>query len=201
MVFAAVFQESERALSDLHLVLVHHPVLDRDGGVVTTSITNLDLHDMARSGRTYGALHLWVVHPITAQRSLAERIQSHWVDGSGAKRIPDRAVALAILRIVPSLDDVYRGIGGESGRQGLEMWTTAASARHGDLTAWPAARELLAVANRPVALLFGTGWGLAPEVMRDADVRIAPIDGAPGSGFNHLSVRAACAIALDRLRG
>ncbi len=188
-------------MKELHLVLVHHPVLDREGGVVTTAITNLDLHDMARSGRTYGATHLWIVHPITAQRALAERIQSHWVDGSGGRRIPDRAIALAILRIVPALEDVYRGIAGEAGRAGLELWTTAASAKHGDLTTWPAAREQLEAASAPVALLFGTGWGLAPDVLRDADVRIAPIDGAKGSGFNHLSVRAACAIALDRLRG
>jgi len=186
----------------LHLVLVHHPVLDRDGGIVTTAITNLDLHDMSRSGRTYDAVHLWVVHPITAQRTLAERIRAHWVEGSGGKRIPDRARALAILRIVPSLEDVFHGIGGEAGRAGLQVWTTAASsAKHGELTSWPAARAQLAGATRPVALLFGTGWGLAPEVLRDADVRIAPIDGAPGSDFDHLSVRAACAIALDRLRG
>lgn len=188
-------------MSELHTVLVHHPVIEREGGIVTTAITNLDLHDMARSSRAYGVVHLWIVHPITAQRTLAERIQAHWVEGSGGKRIPDRARALAILRIVPSLDDVYRGIAGDAGRAGLEMWTTAASAKHGALTSWPGARARLDAATLPIALLFGTGWGLAPEVMRDADVRIAPIDGAPGSDFNHLSVRAACAIALDRVRG
>jgi hypothetical protein len=188
-------------VSDLHLVLVHHPVLDRAGATVTTAITNLDLHDMARSGRTYGARHLWIVHPITAQRALAERIQAHWVEGSGGKRIPDRSTALAILRIVPTLEDVWRGIADDAGRAGLEMWTTAASAKHGELTSWQGARSRLDAASLPVALLFGTGWGLASDVIRAADVRIAPIDGAPGSGFNHLSVRAACAIALDRLRG
>jgi hypothetical protein len=48
-------------------------------------------------------------------------------------------------------------------------------------------------------LLFGTGWGLAPELIRQADVRLEPIRGAPSSTYNHLSVRAACAITLDRL--
>src|SRR5690606_14363961 len=38
-------------------VLVHHPVLDRAGEVVTTAITNLDLHDIARSAHTYGLEH------------------------------------------------------------------------------------------------------------------------------------------------
>ena len=60
----------------LALALVHHPVLDRGGGTVTTAITNLDLHDMARSARTYGVGDLFIVHPIEAQRLLAERIRS-----------------------------------------------------------------------------------------------------------------------------
>ena len=90
-------------MNRLTLALVHHPVLDRAGATVTTAITNLDLHDMARSARTYGVDDLYVVHPIEAQRVLAERIKSHWVDGSGKKRIPDRAVAMEVLRIVPSL--------------------------------------------------------------------------------------------------
>lgn len=179
----------------LHLALVHHPVVDRDGAVVTTAITNLDLHDMARSARTYGAEALWIVHPVAAQRELADRIRAHWVEGSGGKRIPDRAAALDILRIVPALEDVAAALGEH------EVWTTAASARGGALTSWTDARARLAAEGPPVLLLFGTGWGLAPSLVTGAAVRIEPIAGAPGAGFNHLSVRAACAIALDRLRG
>lgn len=179
----------------LHLALVHHPVVDREGAVVTTAITNLDLHDMARSARTYGAEALWVVHPVEAQRVLAERIRDHWVSGSGGRRIPDRATALAILRIVPALADVVAAIGPS------EMWITAASSRGGEPTPWSDARARLAAEGPPVLLLFGTGWGLAPALCAEAAVRVAPIAGAPGAGFNHLSVRAACAIALDRLRG
>jgi hypothetical protein len=51
----------------------------------------------------------------------------------------------------------------------------------------------------PVLLLFGTGWGLTEEVLAAADRRLEPIQGA--GDFNHLSVRAACAITLDRLLG
>lgn len=179
----------------LHLALVHHPVVDREGAIVTTAITNLDLHDMARSARTYGAEALWVVHPVAAQRELAERIREHWVSGSGGRRIPDRARALDILRVVPSLEDAAEAIGAP------EVWTTAASSRGGPLTTWADARARLASEGAPVLLLFGTGWGLAPHLVSSAAVRIEPIAGAPGAGFNHLSVRAACAIALDRLRG
>ena len=36
----------------LHVGLVHHPVRSREGGVITTSVTNLDVHDIARAART-----------------------------------------------------------------------------------------------------------------------------------------------------
>ncbi len=185
-------------MSRLALALVHYPVLDRGGETVTTAITNLDLHDMGRSARTYGASDLFVVHPIEAQRLLAQRIQQHWVDGSGKRRIPDRAVALDILRIVPSLEDAYAALGG---REGIEIWTTAASSRGGALTSFPEARDRLERSSCTVLLLFGTGWGLARELVEGADVRLEPIHARAPTGYNHLSVRAACAIALDRLLG
>ena len=71
------------------LALVHHPVLDRQGATVTSAITNLDVHDIARSAMTYGLCAYYVIHPISAQRQLVERIKEHWIEGSGGKRIPD----------------------------------------------------------------------------------------------------------------
>ena len=185
----------------LSIVLVHHPVLDRDGNHVTTAITNLDLHDMARSARTYGLGAMYVVHPIEAQRQLAESIRAHWATGTGKRRIPDRSLAMELLRIVPSLEDAYADIAGAAGRDGLEVWTTAAKAHPGGVIAYPQAKTRLASVTKPVALLFGTGWGLARTLVDDADVRLAPIRAAADTGYNHLSVRAACAISLDRLLG
>jgi hypothetical protein len=72
------------------------------------------------------------------------------------------------------------------------------------VTGFPAAREHLARASqksRPVLVLFGTGWGLPSPVVAAADLRLAPIRAAAETGYNHLSVRAACAITLDRLLG
>lgn len=186
---------------NLSIVLVHHPVLDRDGNTVTTAITNLDLHDMARSARSFGLAAMYVVHPIEAQRQLAESIRAHWVSGTGKRRIPDRAEAMSVLRVVPSLADVYAELGGAAGRAGVEVWTTAAKAGSGEVTRFPEARARLAVATKPVTLLFGTGWGLARDLITDADVRVEPIRAAGPTGYNHLSVRAACAISLDRLLG
>jgi hypothetical protein len=185
-------------VSRIALALVHHPVLDRDGGTVTTAITNLDLHDMARSARTYGVSDLFVVHPIEAQRLLAERIREHWVSGSGKRRIPDRAAALDVLRVVPSLDDAYAAMGG---RDAIEIWTTAAQARGPSVTSYADARARVDRSDRPVLVLFGTGWGLSRDLVEAADVRLEPIRARLETGYNHLSVRAACAITLDRLFG
>jgi hypothetical protein len=185
----------------LSIILVHHPVLDRDGNTVTTAITNLDLHDLARSARTYGLAAVYVVHPIAAQRQLAESIRAHWATGTGKRRIPDRAAAMELLRIVPTLEDAYADIAGSAGRSGVEVWTTAAKAHPAGVTTYPEARLKLAAAAGPVTLLFGTGWGLAGTLIDAADLRLTPIRAAAATGYNHLSVRAACAISLDRLLG
>ncbi len=180
------------------IALVHHPVLDGQGAVVTTAVTNLDVHDLARSGRTYGCSDYFVVHPIAAQRELVERIREHWTTGSSGRRIPDRREALGILRIVASLDDALGALGG---RDAVDVWVTAARTLGETTLRFAEARERLAVeAGKPVLLVFGTGWGLASEVIDGADALLEPIRPSHGE-YNHLSVRAACAIALDRLLG
>jgi hypothetical protein len=181
------------------IALVHYPVLDGRGEVVTTAVTNLDVHDLARTARTYGARDYFIVHPIAAQRELVARILEHWTVGSSGQRIPDRREALSVLRIVPSLEMALEAMGQE-GSQKVEVWVTAARAAEGVLS-FTQARQHLQEEGRPVLLVFGTGWGLAPSVMAMAHRRLAPIRAATGDGYNHLSVRAACAIAMDRLLG
>lgn len=183
------------------IALVHHPVLDGRGEIVTSAFTNLDIHDLARSARTYGVADYFVVHPITAQRELVLRIKKHWEEGSSGKRIPARRAALALVRPVASLDEAYSGLGhGLGGREAIEVWTTGAKTAPGAL-AIATARERVAGEGKPVLIVFGTSWGLAQSVHDAADARLAPIEPKRVTGYNHLSVRAACAIMLDRLLG
>ncbi len=178
------------------IALVHHPVLDREGGVITTAVTNLDVHDIARSSRAYGLEAFYVVHPVPAQRELVERLRAHWTEGGGAKRIPDRKDALALVRVVTTLDEAIAALA--AGGPAPELWATAARA-HGRVEPYGALRARLDEPGPPVLLLFGTGWGLTHELQERVDARIAPIVGV--GPWNHLSVRAACAITLDRLLG
>jgi hypothetical protein len=176
------------------VALLHYPVLDRQGDRVTTAITNLDLHDIARSSHTYGVSPFFVSHPVQAQRELASRVQRHWVDGSGARRIPDRRPPMMGLRVVESLDAAIEHL-----EPPVDLWATSAKGGDGRLS-FARARELLR-ADRPGAVLvvLGTGWGLAPEVLERARYILAPIDSPRSDGYNHLSVRAAAAIIFDRL--
>ncbi|HEY1958936.1 MAG TPA: RNA methyltransferase [Polyangiaceae bacterium] len=177
------------------IALVHWPVLDGRGEIVTSAITNLDVHDLARSARTFGVSDYFIVHPITAQRELVEKIRVHWAEGSSGKRIPTRKDALALLRPVASLADAHAALGG---REAIEVWTTSAAEDARVLT-MADARARCSREDKPLLIVFGTAWGLAAEVHASADARLAPIQG-PGA-WNHLSVRSACAIYLDRLFG
>jgi hypothetical protein len=181
----------------LAVALLHHPVLDAKGGVVTTTITNLDVHDLARSARTFGVSDYFIVHPITAQRELLARICDHWRDGAGGRRIPDRKVALELVRPAATLGEACDALGG---RGAIEVWVTAARSVGAPVTLREA-RGRLEGEGKPVLLVFGTGWGLAREVIEQADVLLEPVRASEATGYNHLSVRAACAIVLDRLLG
>lgn len=173
--------------------LVHHPVHDRQRAVVTSAITNLDLHDIARSAHTYGLSDLFIVHPIAAQRLLAERVREHWISGSGARRIPDRTPAISILRVVTTLDDALHELGPST-----QLWVTSAKGS-GELLGFAAARAELEQDGPPVLIVFGTGWGLGDAITERAHARLSSIVGRRADGYNHLSVRAAAAIIFDRL--
>jgi tRNA (guanine37-N1)-methyltransferase len=185
-----------------HVALVHHPVHDRTGAIVTTSVTNLDIHDIARSTLTYGLAAYHLVTPVTAQREKAEHIAQLWHD---EVRPPpatgSRAGALALVRTAPSIADVIAEV---TARHGTAPTVVATSAR---AESFPGIRhlapdELRAEATldpAPLLLLFGTGWGLADALIPDVSCVLAPIEGA--SDWNHLSVRSAVAILLDRVFG
>lgn len=184
-------------MSPLYAALVHHPVKARDGSTITTAVTNLDVHDLARLARTYGLAGYFVVTPVTAQRELVLSILAHWREGSSGKRIPERAEALETVRVAASLEEARAEIAVAHGGEGARVVATAARAPEGVATS-SFAEEARRLRERvgPTLLVFGTGHGLADAVLRTADALLPPI--RPG-GFNHLSVRAAAAITLDRL--
>jgi len=180
----------------LDVALIHYPVVNRKNEVIGSAVTNLDLHDIARAGRTFGISTYWVVTPDARQQELAGQIIGHWTEGYGGSVNPDRADALSVARICTDLDEVIGGMSRRDGRQPMVV-ATSADSRENSISYGGLQRELMQ--GTPVLLLFGTAWGLAPELMQRVDATLPPING-PGE-FNHLSVRSAASIILDRLLG
>lgn len=181
----------------VYCALVHHPVRDKTGSVVTTAVTNLDVHDLARSARTHGLAGYFVVTPITAQRAIVERIIEHWTGGRGKIRVPSRSEAIALVRPCASMADAIAAITAEAGAP--RVVATAANSQERPTVSFQDERETLAHTSQPTLLVFGTGHGLAAELLDDVDALLEPVRGR--DGYNHLSVRAAFAIILDRLLG
>ena len=186
----------ERPGRNLYCALVHYPVLDREGRTVAVSLTNLDVHDIARSARTYGLGGYYVVTPLEDQRELLEGIVAHWTDGPGKRGNPDRDRALSLVRGCAGVEEAVRDITGRTGERPLLVATTAREPGAG-VPVMGFAALAGALRERPVLLLFGTGHGLSPEL--DCDAFAPPLRWH--GGYNHLSVRAAVAIMLDRILG
>jgi hypothetical protein len=185
------------ATDNLAIALLHYPVYNKHRDVVTTALTNLDQHDIARSSKTFGLDRFYIVTPSEAQRKLAERISGHWQAGWGAGYNPDRREALGIVRVCSTLADAVSDFQGCFSKP-VRTAITGAANRQGtvELSTF---RRLLEERDQPYLLLLGTGWGLTEECFRDADIILESIAG--DSTYNHLSVRSAAAIMLDRLRG
>jgi len=179
------------------VALVHHPVLDRLGDHVTSAVTNMDVHDIARACRTYDVARYYIVTPIEAQWQVVERILEHWTKGAGARRVPARAEALARVELVPSLTKARTRAQERFGASPTLLSTGASPGPHIERRSYQDARAAM-YEDEPTLLVFGTGHGLAQPALAQCAATLPPI--RPGR-YNHLSVRAAVAITLDRLFG
>jgi len=182
--------------SNLYLGLVHHPIYDKRREVVATAVTNFDIHDIARCARTFGVGGFFVITPLESQIQLVERIIRHWVEGTGSVYNPTRKDSLSLIRVCRTIDEADREIS-DLWRRKAKRIATGAS-RHPKSIGFEILRKLLRDQDTPYFILFGTGWGLTQELKDRSDYVLAPIE---GKGYNHLSVRSAVAIILDRLLG
>jgi hypothetical protein len=141
---------------------------------------------------TYGVEMCYIVTPLPRQREIAERLISHWTEGYGIRYNPDRAKALHKIRMAHEIDEVLTElaspviIGTSSKGKGISMGDA-------EMRAWIERDE------RPFLILFGTGWGLPPEVTARCNRMLLPVKGK--GEYNHLSLRVAIGIILDRLLG
>lgn len=184
--------------ANFNIALVHYPVYNKNRDVVATAVTNLDIHDIARCARTFGLSRYYIVTPVEEQRRLVEKIRQHWLEGWGSTYNPKRKAALELLQTENSVADAILDIEKRTGRR-PKVVVTGAAGRDNSVS-FPEMKTLIdADPEQPFLMLLGTGWGLIEEVFDKNDYVMEPISG--GGDYNHLSVRSAASIMLDRLFG
>jgi tRNA (guanine37-N1)-methyltransferase len=184
----------ERPGRNLYLCLVHYPVLLKTENPGASSLTNLDIHDIARNSCGYGLGGLYVSTPLPDQAHILREILRYWTQGAGAASNPDRARALSLVRHVAEIADAAADIEKRTGQRPLVLGSSA-QWRKPPVYTPKMARE--ALATSPVLLLLGTSHGLAPEALAACDGQLRPLRFL--DAYRHLSVRTAAAAYVDRI--
>ncbi|BDU50454.1 RNA methyltransferase [Haliovirga abyssi] len=181
----------------IYLGLVHYPVYNRRNDIVATSVTNFDIHDISRTCRTYEIEKYFIITPVDAQIELTKRIIGYWKDGDGKTYNTDREEAFSHTEIIDSIEDAVKKIEIETGKK-PKIITTSAKIYPNSISYKELSKNIFEDDNS-YFFIFGTGWGLIEDVMDMSDNILEPIRG--NSKYNHLSVRSAVSIILDRVLG
>lgn len=157
----------------------------------------MTFHDIARTAKTYDVKRYFIVHPVEAQREMANRIMNHWKTGGGVKYNVNRKEAFEETELVPTLEEAISRIESETGKKPAIVTTDARV--YPNTVSYCEMRRKIHEEDTPIFILFGTGFGMTKEMMKQFDYIVEPIYGA--GTYNHLCVRSAVAIILDRLLG
>ncbi len=179
-----------------YCVLMHSQVMVQQV-VGTSSVTSIDVHDIARSARTYGIKNYFVVTPLVDQQKIVTKILQFW-DESGVAYNHNRADAVSKVELKDSLESVISAIEIKEGVKPVIIGTSAKNV-HGCVPISYNDQALVWSRERPVLFIFGTAQGLSSELIKRCDYLLGPLEGF--SDFNHLSVRSAAAIIFDRWLG
>lgn len=179
----------------VYIALVHYPAYNSRLEVVSTAFKSIDAHDISRDATTYGVKKFYLINPVEEQRRLAGRLVDHWTEGEGRNFNETKSKAFGIISIMSTIEEAVGQIEEIEGEKPKIVVTDARFSD--DMTGYRALREKIFENTEPFLILFGTGWGLTLETIKAADYVLKPISGY--SEFNHLSVRSAAAVVLDRL--
>jgi len=157
----------------------------------------MDIHDIARIAKTYSASGFYIVNPIEEQRHLAQEIIDHWHKGYGADYNEFRKHAFDLIHVKTELKDVMDDVKEKTGCQPKTIVTGANFS--GEIVTFSELKKILRNNPVPYLLILGTGSGLTDELVNKSDYKLEPIRGL--SGYNHLAVRSAAAIIMDKIMG
>ena len=182
----------------VYVALLHHPVRDREGRKTTAALTGLDVSDVCRSCATYGIDRLLVVTPLKSQREMLGVLVRHWTEGYGGTHNPDRAEAFRLVKWVPGLERAVEWIRDREKKDPCIVGTSASP--HAGAVPGLEVKRMVLEGDAPLLFVFGTAHGLHDDAVRQCTMMMSPIAGGRG-GYNHLAVRSAVAVVLDRFFG
>jgi tRNA (guanine37-N1)-methyltransferase len=181
-----------------YVALMHSEIIVKGRGIGHTSVTSLDLHDIARSSATYGVENVFMVSQLEDQRAIMKEFLGFWLSEKGQSYNASRFEA--VRRVVPTdtLDNVKQFIREREGVDPILVSTSAKVYGHAKKVEYHS-QGMVWEQGRPILLVFGTGQGLGEHVLEQSDFLLEPVYGL--TNYNHLSVRSAVAIILDRWLG
>jgi len=180
--------------NNLYVALIHFPVMNKKNEPIGSALTTIDLHDIARASITFGVKGFYVITPYEDQVTLANQVVEHWTKGVGGKLNPYRKNALELIRVTQTIEDAVSSIEQERNEPVVTI-ATSAKEIPGSITIEALRQKLDKKASH--VIIFGTAWGLADELIDTCDFILDPIFG--NTDYNHLSVRSAASIYLDRI--
>lgn len=191
-------KRAARFIPPHYVVLMHDEVLTgSEHQVGTTSVMSIDIHDIARSSATYGMKQFFIVTPLVDQQKIIQKFFSFWRSEGGIAYNANRHEALNLVHVMDRLDQVIAAIEQREGKKPLLIGTSARKTTGKMISFYD--QDMVWQEGRPVLLILGTGQGLSDDLMSRCDYILNPIHGF--SDFNHLSVRSAAAILMDRWMG
>lgn len=192
-------EQVARTMPGHYAVLMHDEIMLPGNIPGTTSVTSLDIHDIARSATTYGVRHYYLVTPLEDQQKIVHKMLDFWTKGTGVSYNPSRHRAVSQVSCEARLDDVIADIEKKEGKKPLLIATSAQENMQRDKCITYFDQKKVWEQKRPVLLIFGTGQGLGQTILNRVDYILLPLQGY--SDFNHLSVRSAAAVIFDRWLG
>jgi len=183
-----------------YVALMHGDVVLKDNQSGTTSVTSLDIHDIARSCATYGIKNYFICTPLEDQKKIVKTLLDFWQTGFGVEYNVHRHVAVNKVKLSNDVNAVVEEIKKIEGKEPIIIATSAKKDQFNQskyITYND--QDKVWQHDAPVLFLFGTGHGISKHILDRCDYILEPIYGF--SDFNHLSVRSATAVILDRWLG
>ncbi|MBF0230932.1 MAG: RNA methyltransferase [Desulfamplus sp.] len=185
-------------MDNLYVALIHYPVSNKIGSTIASALTTIDMHDIARASMTFGVRGFYVITPLMDQQVLAHEVIQHWTDGIGGELNPFRKKALELIRVVSTFEDAVMEIEAERNEPVITVATSAI--QHNSLNKDIITTQALSkkfTSNESYLIAFGTAWGMTHDFIQNCEFILEPVYGR--TGYNHLSVRSAVSIILDRI--